>query len=60
MIYTRQSHVIFAESGGPAALSEVMTNPIDDELGMMTPEQVALAIRPNSSFAPLSRLLITE
>jgi threonine aldolase len=60
VICTRQSHVIFAESGGPAALSGVMMNPIDDEHGMMTPEQVRNAIRPNSSFAPRSRLLITE
>ncbi|MFQ3198356.1 MAG: threonine aldolase [Paraglaciecola sp.] len=60
VICTRQSHVIFAESGGPAALSGVMINPIDDEHGMMTPDQVRNAIRPNSSFAPRSRLLITE
>lgn len=60
VICTRKSHVIFAESGGPAALSGVMMNPIDDERGMMTPEQVTNAIRPNSSFAPRSRLLITE
>jgi threonine aldolase len=37
-----------------------MINPIDDEHGMMTPDQVRNAIRPNSSFAPRSRLLITE
>jgi threonine aldolase len=60
VICTRQSHIIFAESGGPAALSGVMMNPIDDELGMMTPDQVHNLIRPNSSFAPRSRLLITE
>jgi threonine aldolase len=60
VICTRKSHVIFAESGGPAALSGVMMNPIDDERGMMTPDQVTNAIRPNSSFAPRSRLLITE
>jgi threonine aldolase len=60
VICTRQSHVIFAESGGPAALSGVMMNPIDDERGMMTPDQVHSAIRPNSSFAPRSRLLIAE
>ncbi len=60
VICTRQSHIIFAESGGPAALSGVMMNPIDDELGMMTPEQVSSLVRPNSSFAPRSRLLIAE
>lgn len=60
VICTRQSHVIFAESGGPAALSGVMMNPIDDERGMMTPPQVLNAVRANSSFAPRSRLLIAE
>ena len=60
VICERESHIIFAESGGPAALSGVMMHPIDGDRGMMTPEQVAGAIRPNSSFAPRSRLVITE
>ena len=60
VICARESHVIFAESGGPAALSGVMMNPIDGARGMMAPEQVQAAIRPDSSFAPRSRLLITE
>ncbi len=60
VICARESHVIFAESGGPAALSGVMINPIDGQRGMMTPDEVASSIRPNSSFAPRSRLVITE
>ncbi len=60
VICTRESHIIFAESGGPAALSGVMMNPIDSERGMMTPDQVKERIRRPSSFAPRSRLLITE
>jgi len=60
VVCARESHVIFAESGGPAALSGVMMNPIDGLRGMMTPEEVAAAIRPDSSFAPRSRLVITE
>jgi len=60
VICERKSHIIFAESGGPAALSGVMMHPIDGERGMLTPEQVAGAIRPRSSFAPPSSLLVTE
>lgn len=60
VICTRQSHIIFAESGGPSALSGVMMNPIDDDRGLMTPEQVAALIRRPSDFAPRSRLLVAE
>lgn len=60
VICERESHVIFAESGGPAALSGVMMHGIDGDRGMMTPEQVGAALRPDSSFAPRSRLVITE
>lgn len=60
VICTRESHIIFAESGGPAALSGVMMHPIDGERGQMTPEQVAAAIRPRSAHAPRSRLLVAE
>lgn len=40
VICTRESHIIFAESGGPAALSGVMMCPIDTDRGMLSPEQV--------------------
>lgn len=60
VICERRSHVIYAESGGPAALSGVMMCPLDGERGMFTADQVRAAIRPPSSFAPRSRLLITE
>lgn len=60
VICARESHVIFAESGGPAALSGVMMNPIDGARGMMTTDELGAAIRPDSSFAPRSRLVITE
>lgn len=60
VICTRESHIIFAESGGPAALSGVMMHPIDSERGMLTPEQVGAAIRPRSAHAPRSRLLVAE
>lgn len=60
VICARESHIIFAESGGPAALSGVMMNPLDCNRGIILPEQVKAAVRPPSSFAPRSRLLVTE
>lgn len=60
VICTRESHIIFAESGGPAALSGVMMCPVDSERGMLTPEQVKAYVRPASAHAPRSRLLIAE
>jgi threonine aldolase len=60
VICTRESHIIFAESGGPAALSGVMMYPIDGERGMLTPDELAAAIRPRSAHAPRSRLLVAE
>lgn len=60
VICTRESHIIFAESGGPAALSGVMMCPIDVEGGMLTPEQVRSHVRPASAHAPRSRLLLAE
>lgn len=60
VICTRESHIIFAESGGPAALSGVMMHPIDGARGMLTPEEVRGAIRPRSAHAPRSRLLVAE
>lgn len=60
VICTRESHIIFAESGGPAALSGVMMHPLDTEGGLMTPDQVLGAVRPRSAHAPRSRLLVAE
>jgi threonine aldolase len=60
VICTRESHIIFAESGGPAALSGVMMCPVDTKRGMLTPEQVVAHVRPTSAHAPRSRLLLAE
>ncbi|MGD9295547.1 MAG: threonine aldolase family protein [Roseobacter sp.] len=60
VICTRESHIIFAESGGPAALSGVMMCPIDTERGMLTPDQVTDHLRAPSAHAPRSRLLVAE
>lgn len=60
VICTRESHIIFAESGGPAALSGVMMCPVDGVRGMLTPEDLSDHIRPRSAHAPRSRLLVAE
>lgn len=60
VICTRESHILFAESGASAAMSGVMHYPIDASRGMMMPDHVADAIRPRSSHAPRSRLLCSE
>jgi len=60
VICTRESHIIFAESGGPAALSGVMMCPIDTDRGMLSSEQVIEHVRPVSAHAPRSRLLLAE
>ena len=60
VICTRESHIIFAESGGPAALSGVMMCPVDGDRGMLAPGQVSDHVRPASAHAPRSRLLVAE
>lgn len=60
VVCTRESHIIFAESGGPAALSGVMMCPVDGTRGMLTPGEVSNSIRPLSTHAPRSRLLVAE
>ena len=60
VICTRESHIIFAESGGPAALSGVMMCPIDGARGMLTTGDLEAYIRPPSAHAPRSRLLVAE
>src|SRR5215208_8506675 len=45
VLLERFSHPIIAESGGPAAHSGVMMQPIDGSGGMFTAEQVSGALR---------------
>jgi len=60
VICDRSCHIVNFEAGGPAALSGVMINPLDGENGMFTVDQLRLAIRPPSRYAPTSRLLAVE
>jgi threonine aldolase len=56
----RDSHIIHYETGGPAALSGVMINPLDGPLGQFGVEDVATAIHPDNVHSPRSRLLVIE
>jgi threonine aldolase len=60
IICERSCHIIGFEGGGPAALSGVMTNPVDGSNGIFEPEQVRQAISPKSRYMPISRLLCAE
>ena len=60
VICDETSHIIIAEAGGPAALSGVMVNPIRGTRGIYTAEQLRAAVRPESRYAPRSRLVEVE
>jgi threonine aldolase len=60
LICDRTSHPVNAEGGGPAALSGVMIRALDGERGIFTAEQVSAALRPDSRYAPRSRVVSVE
>ena len=60
VICERSCHLINFETGGPAAISGVMTFPIDGAFGIYEPDQLREAIRPPSRYAPESRLVAVE
>ena len=60
VICERSCHLINFETGGPAAISGVMVQPLDGTNGVFEPNQVAAAIRPLSRYAPISRLVAVE
>jgi threonine aldolase len=60
VILERNSHPIIAESGGSAAHSGVMMQPIDGSGGMFTAAQVAAAVRLHDRYTPRSRLVCVE
>ncbi|MEQ9643072.1 MAG: threonine aldolase family protein [Alphaproteobacteria bacterium] len=61
VILDKTGHPLSSESGGPAALSGVMTRPLDGVRGIFTPEQVRAAVNdPKNNHAPLSRLVSVE
>ena len=54
------SHVYDAEVGGLAVLSGVQARPLESVKGMLRPDQVTAAIRPEDVHFPRSRLLCLE
>jgi threonine aldolase len=60
VIVDRTGHALHFETGGPAALSGVMTRPLDGARGIFSAEQVKAAIRKPGRHDPKSRLLSVE
>src|SRR3954469_868682 len=61
VILERFAHPIIAESGGPAAHSAVMMQPIDGAGGMFTGAQVEASLRTRGNrYEPRSRLVCVE
>jgi threonine aldolase len=60
VILERHAHPVIAESGGPAAHSGVMMQPIDGSGGMFTAAQLSAAVRLHDRYTPRSRLVCVE
>ena len=60
VICERSCHLINFETGGPAAISGVMMQPIDGERGTFTGAQVRQALRPAARYMPECRLVCVE
>jgi threonine aldolase len=60
VILAERSHIFHYESGAPALLSGVQLRPIEHARGLITPEQVEAAIRPEFDWEPRSRLVCLE
>ena len=60
IICSRESHIVFAEAGGLAKLSGAMVSVIDCERGLFGNGDVSRLYRRPSSFAPRTRLVVTE
>ena len=60
VICDRTAHIVTSEGGGGAALASVMFNTVDGERGIFTAAQAEAAIRPDSRYAPRSKLVEVE
>jgi threonine aldolase len=61
IIADAQAHVFLYEAGGAAAIAGVQIQPVATPAGVMTPEQIDLAIRPrDDSHVPLTAALFLE
>lgn len=60
LIAEAQSHVLQYEGGAASALWGVQPHPLAGERGLITPEQVERAVRPDDPHAPRTRLVVLE
>ena len=60
IILDETSHALHFETGGPGALSGVMTRPVSGDRGMFTAAQVEAVIRPKTRHAPRQKLVSIE
>jgi threonine aldolase len=60
MLAHRTAHPIHFETGGPAALAGVNVRALDGPRGQFDPASVEEAVRPNSRYAPRTRLVWVE
>lgn len=60
LICERSCHITNFEGGAPAAFSGATIHALDGDNGTFSPDQVTSAIRPQSRYAPRSRLVCVE
>jgi threonine aldolase len=60
VIADRNAHVFQYETGGAAFLSSVQVHTVDGERGILTPDRVREAIRPDLYYMPRTRLVCLE
>lgn len=60
IIMDRTAHPWHFETGGPAALSGALIQPLEGQRGIFLAEQVAAAIRPTDNHSPRSRVVSVE
>jgi len=54
------SHIISYEVAAPAAISGLLTHPIDGDLGILSPEQIARQVREPNIHVPRTRIVALE
>jgi threonine aldolase len=60
VVLASETHVLRSEAGGGAALAGAVFRPLASDDGVLTPEQLADAVRPDDIGAPRTRLLVAE
>lgn len=60
IILDRQCHIFNYEAAAPSALSNVQTNPIDGESGVITADEIRPLIRPDNLHCPPTSVIAIE